>query len=378
MKVALVHDHLIQDGGAEHVLRVFQEIWPQAPTYTLLYDKNRSHPAFLSRDIRTSFLQKIPGSLKFYKFLLPLMPHATERHDLTNYDLVISSSSGLAKGVITRPETLHISYCHTPTRYLWSDTHSYVEESNFPRPIKALIPLALTNLRLWDRLTADRVDRFVANSSTVRGRIHKYYRRASDVIPPPVDVSSFSIAPKTENFYLIGGRLVPYKRFDIAVKAFSKLGIPLKIFGVGPSFSRLREMAKTNIEFLGQVDDKTRNELYQKCIAFLHPHVEDFGITAIEAMASGRPVIAYAKGGALETIIPGVTGKFIEEQSWEELADTVIRFQPEKFDPLRIRSHALQFDIPHFKERFKRYVDDACREFKSEQMELLNQEMRQS
>lgn len=371
MKVALVHDHLIQDGGAEQVLRVFQDIWPDAPTYTLLHDKKQAHPAFLPRDIRTSFLQKIPGALRFYKLLLPLMPHATERHDLSKYDLVISSSSGLAKGVITKPETIHISYCHTPTRYLWSDTHSYVEESHFPGFVKALIPLALTNIRLWDRLTADRVDRFVANSSTVRNRIHKYYRRDSDVIPPPVDIRAFSIAPQIENFYLVGGRLVPYKRFDIVVKAFSNLNIPLKIFGMGPEMEKLKAMAKPNIEFLGYVDDRTRSELYQKCIAFLHPHEEDFGITAIEAMASGRPVIAYAKGGALETVIPGVTGKFIQEQSWEELADTVIRFKPETFDPLRIRTHALQFDIPHFKERFKRYVDDACREFKSEQMKLL-------
>lgn len=370
MKVALVHDHLIQDGGAEHVLRVLQDMWPGAPTYTLLYDKKRAHPAFLSRDIRTSFLQKIPGSLHFYKALLPWMPHATERHDLSGYDLVVSSSSGLAKGVITRPETLHISYCHTPTRYLWSDTHSYVEESSFPQAVKSLIPFALTNMRVWDRLTADRVDRFIANSSTVRGRIWKYYRRESDVIPPPVDLSAFSISPKQENFYLIGGRLVPYKRFDIAIKAFSNLGIPLKVFGEGPLLNRLREMSKPNIEFLGRVDDKTRTELYQKCTAFIHPHEEDFGITAIEAMASGRPVIAYAKGGALETIMPGVTGKFLNEQAWEVLADTIIRFKPEQFEPLAIRSHALQFDTRHFKERLLRYVANAWDEFHTEQQEL--------
>jgi glycosyltransferase involved in cell wall biosynthesis len=370
MKVALIHDHLIQDGGAEYVLRVLQDMWPDAPTYTLLHDKRRAHPAFLERDIRTSFLQKIPGSLRFYKGLLPWMPHATERHNLSDFDLVVSSSSGLAKGVITRPETLHVSYCHTPTRYLWSDTHSYVEESAFPRVVKSLIPFALTNLRLWDRLTADRVDRFIANSNTVRARIWKYYRREADVIPPPVDLSAFSIAPQPENFYLIGGRLVPYKRFDIAIKAFSNLGIPLKVFGEGPILNRLKEIAKPNIEFLGRVSDAARTELYQKCTAFLHPHEEDFGITAIEAMASGRPVIAYAKGGALETVIPGVTGKLIHEQAWEVLADTVIRFEAENFDPIAIRSHALQFDIPHFRTRLTNYIASAMDQFQAHQQQL--------
>lgn len=370
MRVALVHDHLIQDGGAEHVLRVLQEIWPEAPTYTLLHDRERAHPAFLSRDIRTSFLQQLPGSHRCYQWYLPLMPHATERHDLTGYDVVISSSSAFSKGVVTRPETLHICYCHTPTRYLWSDTHSYVDELRMPRPVKALVPFLLTRLRTWDRLSADRVDRFVANSRNVADRIQKYYRREADVIHPPVDISQFFVAPKTEGYYLAGGRLVSYKRFDLLVTAFSRLGIPLKIFGVGPMMERLCEMAKPNIEFLGWVDPKARAELYAKCVAFLHPQVEDFGITAIEAMAAGRPVIAYAGGGALETITPGVTGQFIDEQSWEVLADTVIRFKPEHFDPLQIRRHALSFDTERFRDRMRRYVEEAWRAFGTKQLTL--------
>jgi len=345
------------------VLRVFQAMWPEAPTYTLLYDPRRAHPAFASRDIRTSFLQKMPFSLAKYQWYLPLMPHATESHDLSDFDVVVSSSSAFSKGVITRPDTLHVSYCHTPTRYLWSDTHSYVAELNAPRIMKMMLPFVLTRLRLWDRWAADRVDRFVANSTNVRERITKYYRRDADVIHPPVDTTSFTIAPRTDNFYLAGGRLVSYKRFDLLVKAFNNLGIPLKIFGTGPMFDKLREMSRPNIEFLGWVDPVTRAVLYSKCIAFLHPHEEDFGITAIEAQASGRPVIAYAKGGALETIIPGVTGKFINDQSWEELADAVIRFKPEEFDSTRIRANALQFDTEHFKEKFKKYVGDAQQRF---------------
>lgn len=370
MKVALVHDHLIQDGGAEYVLRVLQEIWPDAPTFTLLHDRKRAHPAFFSRDIRTSFLQKLPASNRWYRWYLPLMPYATEQHDLAGYDVVISSSSAFAKGVITKPETLHICYCHTPTRYLWSDTHSYVSELRVPGFVKAVIPFVLNPLRSWDRLSADRVDRFVANSQNVADRIQKYYRREADILYPPVDTRALSIAPQVGDFYLAGGRLVSYKRFDLIVTAFSRLGIPLKIFGTGPMLEKLRAMAKPNILFLGWVDERTRAELYQKCIAFIHPQIEDFGITAIEAMASGRPVIAYPRGGAMETVTPGVTGTFIDEQSWEAIADTVIRFKPESFDPMRIRSHAVSFDTLRFQDRFKRYVEESWRAFNTKQLTL--------
>ncbi|MBI4281051.1 glycosyltransferase [Candidatus Uhrbacteria bacterium] len=370
MKIALVHDHLIQDGGAEHVLRILQEIWPDAPTFTLLHDRERAHPAFLSRDIRLSFIQRLPWAKRLYQWYLPLMPYATERHDLAGYDLVISSASAFAKGVITRPETLHISYCHTPTRYLWSDTHSYIAELNLPAPLKALVPFVLNPIRNWDRLSADRVDRFVANSRNVADRIQKYYRREAEVIYPPVDTKKFSLSPEIDSYYLAGGRLVSYKRFDLLVTAFSRLGIPLKIFGTGPLLGRLREMAKPNIEFLGWVDEAGRAELYRRCIAFLHPQVEDFGLTAVEAMASGRPVIAYNRGGALETIIPGQTGCFIDEQSWEALADTVIRFHPESFNSIRIRDHALSFDTDRFKERMKNYAEEAIKAFQMKQLTL--------
>jgi len=356
MKIALVHDYLIQDGGAERVLQVFQQMWPEAPTYALFYDPERIGSGFEGKDIRTSFLQDVPLALRRYKWFMPLMPAATENYDLSGYDVVLSSTSAFAKGVITRPDTLHFCYCHTPTRYLWSDTHSYVKELGLPAPVKKLVPYLLSRLRIWDRQAAERVDRFIANSETVRQRIRKYYQRDSVVIHPPVETSRYSAAPKTENYYVAGGRLVAYKRFDIVVQAFNKLGIPLKVFGIGPEIDKLRAAAHKNIEFVGKVGEQEKAELYRKAIAYLHPQEEDFGITAVEAMASGRPVIAFRKGGAAETVVEGVTGAFIEEQSWEELANEIIRFEPEKFDPTAISEHAAKFDTEKFKEKIRAYI----------------------
>ncbi len=363
MRIALVHDYLVQDGGAERVLGAFQEIWPKAPTYALLHDPSRMGANFRGKEIRTSFLQNVPFALKRYKWFMPLMPMATERHDVSGFDVVLSSTSAFAKGIITRPDTLHVCYCHTPTRYLWSDTHSYVNELGLPGPIRKLVPLMLTFIRVWDRLAADRVDRFIANSDTVGRRIRKYYQRDSDVIHPPVETSRFFIAPKIGDYYVAGGRLVAYKRFDVVVRAFNKLGIKLKIFGEGPEMAKLRAMARPNIEFVGRVGEREKAELYAKAIAYLHPQEEDFGITAVEAMASGRPVIAYRKGGAVETVIEGRTGVFIEEQSWEELANQIIRFEPERFDPRAIRAHAQAYDTGIFKEKIRKYVEDSLQEW---------------
>jgi len=365
MKIALVHDYLVQDGGAERVLQAFQEIWPKAPTFALLYDPSRM-TGFKGKEIRTSFLQQVPFALKRYKWFMPLMPMATERHNVNDFDVVLSSTSAFAKGVITRPETLHVCYCHTPTRYLWSDTHSYINEIGLPRSVRRLVPLMLTDIRVWDRLAADRVDRFIANSETVGRRIRKYYQRDSDVIHPPVDTTRYALAKKPGDYYLAGGRLVAYKRFDVVVRAFNKLGIKLKVFGEGPEMAKLRAMARPNIEFTGRVGEREKAELYAGAIAYIHPQEEDFGITAVEAMASGKPVIAFHKGGAVETVIDGKTGVFIEEQSWEELANQIIRFEPEKFDARAIREHAIGYDTAIFKERIRRYVEDAWREWKTE------------
>ncbi|MFA6512463.1 MAG: glycosyltransferase [Patescibacteria group bacterium] len=364
MKVALVHEHLAQDGGAERVVQVLQEIFPEAPLYTLVYDKNDANPAFRGKDIRTSFLQKMPFAVRHYQWYLTMMPTAVESYELEKYDVVISSSSAFAKGIITRPETLHICYLHSPTRYLWSDTHRYVQELSYNAAIKKVLPHILNHIRIWDRVAADRVDVFIANSKMVQRRIEKYYRRTSDVIYPPVDTSRFSLADSVGNYYLTGGRLVAYKRFDIAVQAFNKLGIPLKIFGTGPELRRLRAMAKKNIEFVGRVSDEDLPKLYQKAIAFLNPQEEDFGITVIEAMAAGRPIIAYNAGGAMETVIPNVSGVFFEDQMWESLADAVIRFKPEEYDPQQIQRHAQTFSTETFKKNILEYITQQHNLFK--------------
>jgi len=365
MKIALVHDHLTQDGGAERVLRVFREIFPDAPVYTLVYDKKKMGKEFDGKNIKTSFIQKIPGGVKKFKWFLPLMPLATEKHEMDDYDVVLSNSSALSKGVITRPESLHICYCHTPTRYLWTDTHLYIRELSHGSLVKKAVSLMLPRLRIWDRMAAERVDKFVANSKTVQKRISKYYGRGSDVIYPPVDVSGFKIYPNQENYFLAGGRLVPYKRFDLVVRAFNKLGIPLKIFGEGPESEKLQEMAKSNISFLGKVTDEEKKELYGKCLAFIHPQEEDFGLMVVEAMASGRPVVAYPKGGALETVVEGKTGTFFPDQSWESLAHTIIRFKPEEYRPEEIRAHAAQFDTGVFKDKIKNYIENSWQEFRN-------------
>lgn len=366
MKIAFVHDFLVQNGGAERVLLALHDIWPDAPIYTIVHDPNRVDPAFQGKDIRPSFLQHIPFGVQRYQWFLPWMPSAIERHNLMEYDVVLSSSSAFAKGVITGPETLHICYCHTPTRYLWTDTHSYIRELSYNWAVKSIVPFLLTNLRLWDQMTADRVDHFIANSRTVHDRIKKYYQRESTVIHPPIAVDEFapgSENPPREDFYLIGGRLVSYKRYDIAVQAFNKLGIPLKIFGTGPEEQRLRERAKSHIEFLGYVSHDALHSLYQRARAFLHPQEEDFGLTAIEAMAAGCPVIAYARGGALETVVEGVTGMFFEEQTWESLADAVLHFEEERYVPEKLREHVQQFDRARFQRRMKEYVEHAWGSF---------------
>lgn len=365
MKIALVHDHLVQDGGAERVLAALQDLYPQAPTFVLFHDKERANPLFLGRDIRTSWLQKIPGAVEHYQWFLPFMPHAVEGLDLTGYDLVISSSSSFSKGVVTGEHALHLCYCHTPTRYLWSDTHSYLADLKRGPVVKAAVRSLLPRLRLWDKAAADRVDEFIANSRAVARRIQKYYRRHSQVIYPPVELAKFSVSNKPGTYYLIGGRAAHYKRFDIAVDACSRLGIPLKVFGDGPALDDLRRRAKPCVQFVGAVSDKEKSELFRDCLAFINPQEEDFGITAVEAMASGRPVIAYAAGGALETVIPGVTGELIDEQNWETLGDRLLDLKPQNFDPLTIRRHAENFSTEKFQKNISELVQREYAKFKN-------------
>lgn len=357
MKIALIHDHLAQDGGAERVLQVFQKIWPEAPTYVLVHDPKQANAAFQGKDIRTSFLQRMPLGVKKYQWWFPLMPSAIESFDLTAYDIIISSSSSFAKGVITRPDALHICYCHSPTRYLWSDTHSYVRELGVPRIIKWGLPSLLSLVRMWDKMAADRVDTYIANSKLVKQRIQKYYNADSTVIYPPVNVQDFPMGNGSGDYYLAGGRLVPYKRFDLLVQAFNQLGRKLVIYGDGPAGDELKAMAHSNITFLGRVSEDKKKELLANCIAFLNPQEEDFGITMVEAHAAGRPVIAYAAGGAGEIVQAGITGEFFDEQTWEDVADAVLRFDPKKYDPQVIRARAMEFDENRFTAQIKTFVE---------------------
>lgn len=362
MKIALVHDYLSQDGGAERVLKAFHEVWPEAPIFVLFHKKGNV-VGFDNADIRESFIRLLPFGRTHYQWYLPWMPLATERHNLHEFDVVLSSTSAFAKGVLTRPDTLHISYCHTPTRYLWTDTHEYIADLKYNAFIKSFIPRLVHKLRIWDKMSVDRVDNFVANSGTVRHRIQKYYRRDSDIIYPPVDTHKFAIANSVGDYFVSGGRIVPYKRFDLLIEVFNRLQLPLKIFGSGPALEELKRHAKSNIEFLGRISDEEKIKLMSEAKAFIHPQVEDLGLTAVESMAAGRPVIAYGQGGVTETVIPGVTGLFFKEQTWESLLDAVVNFDSHTWDSQKIRERAEHFNAGEFKRKIRKYVEDKYEEF---------------
>lgn len=354
-KIALVHDHLVQDGGAERVLRVLSSMYPEAPIFTLLQDKRRFKD--LHGEVRTSFLQRIPILRKRYRWLLPLMPVATEHYNLKDFDIVISSASAFSKGIVAGSNTTHICYCHTPTRYLWTDSQEYVESQRLPGVVKKVLMLYLSRLRQWDRLAADRVDVFLANSSNVKNRIRKFYRKDSLVVYPPVDTHEFQISDLPKTYFVAGGRMVPYKRFDIIVEAANRLKAPLRIFGDGPAIDELKKKAKPNIEFMGRVTDEEKAGLYANAIAYLHPQEEDFGITPVEAMASGTPVIAYGRGGATESVVHNKTGILFEEQTWESLADAMMKFEDHTFNPHEIKEHAEIFSRSQFEDQIRQIVE---------------------
>jgi glycosyltransferase involved in cell wall biosynthesis len=364
MKLALVHDYLSQDGGAERVLKALHETWPEAPIFVLFHDKKKIN--YLNRDkIKESFLSRLPFVRGAFQWYLPWMPSATEHHDLRDFDVVLSSTSAFAKGVITPPGTLHISYCHTPPRYLWADSNEYVSELNQSPLVKAFLPNILHRLRLWDKMSADRVDHFIANSKTVEQRIRKYYRRESTIVHPPIDTNKFTSANEVGDYFVAGGRLVPYKKFDLLVAAFNRSRQPLKIFGDGPELTKLKNIARPNIEFLGVISEEEKIKLLSRARAFINPQIEDFGITAVEAMASGRPVIAYESGGATETILENQTGVFFKKQNWESLFDAVQKFNHANWDSAAIREHARKFDVKIFQEKMQRAVNDYWDDFQN-------------
>ncbi len=367
MKVALIHDHLAQAGGAEKVLQVLCEMFPDAPIYTLLYEPQNVDRHFKNKKIYTSIIQRLPGGVTHYQWYMPFMPMAVEFFNLSDFDVVISDASAFAKGVITGPHTLHICYCHTPTRYLWDYTHQYIQELRYNKYFKKVISLILNYIRLWDAAAANRVDYFIANSKTIKNRIAKYYRRTSTVIYPPVELDRFNSSGQPGTYFLVGGRLASYKRFDIVVEAFKELNLPLKIFGDGVDFDRLQSIAAgaSNIEFLGRVSEEEKAILYRDCQAFINPQEEDFGITVVEAMASGRPIIAYRKGGATETVIENKTGAFFDHQTTAALIDCVRNFKAENFDPAVLRQHAEQFSVSRFKEEISAVVTREYERFKN-------------
>jgi glycosyltransferase involved in cell wall biosynthesis len=364
MRIALVHDYLVQCGGAERVLECFCELYPEAPIFTLVYNKKLMHGEFEGKDIRTSFIQKLPFASKRHRIFPPLMPMAIEQFNFSDYDLVLSDSSSFAKGIITGPETLHICYMHTPMRYAWDDCQKYTEEFYFPRAIKKIVPFFMNYIRIWDRVSASRPDIIIANSNFISKRIKKYYKRDSVVIHPPVSLSEFSISDEVGDYFLAVGRLMTYKRFDIVIEAFNKLGLKLKVIGRGPELEKMKKIANDNIEFLGRVPDVELAKYYSRCQAFIFPQEEDFGITAIEAMASGRPLIAYRGGDIPEHMEEGKTGLFFENQTVEDIVDTVKRFKVSDYDPNFIREKSKKFDKKLFKDRIKNYVEERYREHK--------------
>jgi glycosyltransferase involved in cell wall biosynthesis len=358
VKLAIVFSWLNQYGGAERVLEVVHDMYPAAPIYTSLYRPSALPEAYRVWDIRTSFLNRMPLAQRRHQLYLSWYPLAFESFDLRGYDAVLSLTSGFGHGVITPAETAHLCYCLTPARFLWN-YHAYIEREGVGKLARLALRPALKSLRQWDRLAADRVDQFVAISRTVQKRIQKVYRRDSTIIYPPIATRPGLKAQPPEEYYLIVSRLIPYKRIDLALEAFNRLGLPLRIIGDGRDRAMLERMARPNIQFLGFVsgDDAVRDQM-ARCRALVFPGEEDFGLTPLEAMSAGRPVIAYAAGGALDTVIEGKTGAFFGEPTAESLVDAVQRLETMTFSAETLRAHAEQFNPA----RFQRELDQALRE----------------
>ena len=362
-RLALVHDYLNQYGGAERVLEQLHALWPTAPIFTSMYAPQLMPPQYRRMDIRTSFMQRLPGVHRHHQPYLLAYPLAFESFRLHGYDIVLSNSSAWAKGVVTPPETLHICYCLTPMRWAWN-YQEYVEREQIGGPLRRVLPLAMHYLRLWDVASAQRVDRFIAISRAVAARIRKYYGREATVIYPPVAVERFTPRTAPDDFYLVVSRLIPYKRVDLAVDAFTRLGPPwrLKVVGDGRDRRALQARAGPNVEFLGRLPDHEVRELMARCRAFIFPGLEDFGIAPVEAQAAGRPVVAFAGGGALDTVRDEVTGVLFREQSVPALIEALRRCADLTWDPQAIRAHAEQFSATRFRATLLAYVEATWRE----------------
>jgi len=376
MRVAIVHHWLITRAGGERVFDAIASIFPTADVFTLFLDKHKLPPSLRKHRITTSFLDKIPTAQKAHRYLLAFYPLAVEMLDLSGYDLVITSDSGPMKGVLTDPHSTHICYCHSPMRYLW-DGYSAYHRSMAPLA-QTIFGITSHYVRNWDYSAAQRVDHFIANSHYVAGRIRKYYRRDSTVIHPPINTSQSYLAYKHENYYLAVGRLVAYKRTDILIDACSKLGRKLVIVGDGPEKRKLEKHAPKNIEFLGELNDSELRKVYAQCRALLFAADEDFGMVPLEAQSYGRPVIAFGKGGSLETVMGTyspmakrradeagpLTGVFFEKQTADSLVKAILSFESseEMFLPHDIQSHARRFDTSIFIARMRDYINSVLKE----------------
>jgi glycosyltransferase involved in cell wall biosynthesis len=357
MRIALIHYWLLNWRGGERVLKAIADIFPQADIYTHVYDPALVQQELPGRKIRTSFIGQLPFARRHYQKYLPLMPLALEQLDLRDYDLVISNESGPAKGVIVGPNTQHLCYCLSPMRYLWDMYPDY--RASAGTVTRAIMGPMMHYLRLWDQLSAQRVDQYVAISRFVAARIEKYYRRHADIIYPPVSVDDFTASLSSDDYYLSVGQLVAYKKADLMVEAFNLLGKRLVVIGEGELMPKLRRLAKSNIQLLGRQPFDVIRDYYSRCRALVFPGIEDFGIVPVEAMASGKPVIAFAAGGALDTVIDGSTGLLFSEQSLQGLVRAVLRFEEirDSFDPVAIRAHAEQFSTDRFTAQFRTCVN---------------------
>jgi glycosyltransferase involved in cell wall biosynthesis len=377
LRIALVHYWWVNRRGGERVLEVLANMFPQADIFTLVLDPKALPPSLRSRKFTTSFLQRIPGMTRHYKKFLLLFPLALEQFKLDEYDLVISSESGPAKGVLTRPHTCHICYCHTPMRYVWDMYHRYHSSAPGGALGRAFYSIVANYVRQWDYVASARVDYYVASSHNAASRIAKYYRREAEVIHPPVNVSSFSMGTSPEDFYLVVSPLVAYKRVDLAISACNAMKRRLVVIGQGETMRALKKMAGPTITFLGYQPDDVVREHYRRCRAFVFPSEEDIGLTPIEAQACGRPVIAFGRGGALETVIGGLptssfapessTGVFFAEQSAESLADAIRFFESSetRFSPAFIRGRAERFDVSRFKSEMRTFINLKMLEFRN-------------
>ncbi len=369
MKVSLIHDWLVTLAGAEKVLEAIYELYP-GPIYTLVSDReNLKGSIFEDCEIYTSFIQRLPKAKSKYRSYLPFFPLAIEQFDLSHSDVIISVSTCVAKGVLTRADQLHICYCCTPVRYAWDLYHQYLGETGLNKGIKgAVAKMILHYIRMWDYISTKRVDHFVTLSYYIARRIKKIYGRDSTVIYPPVDVGSFEVHTGKEEFYLTASRMVPYKKMDLIVEAFSMMpDKKLVVIGDGPDFAKIKSKASRNIEILGYQPFDVLKEHMQKAKAFVFAAEEDFGIIPVEAQACGTPVIAFGKGGVLETVEENKTGIFFNEQTPESLVDAVKRFEldQDKFDCREIRKNAERFNRERFKREFREFVDKKLSEFYS-------------